>query len=365
MGLFKAFAGAVKGTFADQWKEVITAGPFDELTAVAPGVMILANNGRGVNRRGSVGVISAGSKIFVPEHTAMVIFDQGGIEEVVVAPGGYVYDNGEATVFDDGGVDTLLDSVADRFEFGGQPSELKHVAFVNLRELRGIKFGTRGPMPYHDKFYDVDLEVMAYGKFSLRIDDPAKFVRNFLPPNVISYSFADLATREQVVAEFLQDFNVALNALSEQFRISQLPAQGAALASVLKQQQAQAGSWSQRFGMVVESVGIESIQFSEASRELVRQYSAKRLDVTSYEGVSKHAADIAAQQKIAAGIQHKGLGDGAGLLVGLNVASQITGHQQADISEQIALVTKLKSLLDAGILTAAEFEAKKREIMGL
>lgn len=30
MAIFKAFSGAIGGTFADLWKDVITAGPFDE-----------------------------------------------------------------------------------------------------------------------------------------------------------------------------------------------------------------------------------------------------------------------------------------------------------------------------------------------
>lgn len=40
------------------------------------------------------------------------------------------------------GIGSLFSSVASRFTFGGQPVETKYVAFVNLREIRGIKFGT-------------------------------------------------------------------------------------------------------------------------------------------------------------------------------------------------------------------------------
>lgn len=264
-----------------------------------------------------------------------------------------------------------MDEAADRFEFGGQPSELKHVAFVNLRELRGIKFGTRGPQPYHDKFYDVDLEVMAYGRLSIRIINPVKFVKNFLPPNTTSYTFSDLSSREQLVSEFLQDFSGTLNALSESVRVSQLPSQGSAIAKQMMSLQSNGGSWAHRFGIQIESVGIENIQYSDDSRELVKKFASKRMDVTSYEGVSDRAANIAAQQKIAQGIQENGLGDGAGMVLGMNIANEMVGtpkpsaKPEIDFSKQIELVSQLKSLLDSGVLTEDEFNRKKREIMGL
>ena len=78
MGIIKAFTGAIGGTFADQWKDIITAGVFDEHTVVAPGILKSTNNGRGTNNNGSDGIISNGSKIYVPENTAAFIFSQSG-----------------------------------------------------------------------------------------------------------------------------------------------------------------------------------------------------------------------------------------------------------------------------------------------
>lgn len=73
MGIIKAFAGSISGTFADQWKDIITAGQFDEHTVVTSGVYKRTNNGRGSNLYGSDGVITNGSKIYVPENTAAFI----------------------------------------------------------------------------------------------------------------------------------------------------------------------------------------------------------------------------------------------------------------------------------------------------
>ena len=184
MGIIKAFSGALSGTFADQWKEIITAGAFGERTAVAPGLLRARNNGRGENFKGSVGVITNGSKIYVPENTAAVVINQGGIESVLTEPGGYVYKTDEASIFSGGGIGSLVNTVVDRVSYGGQTASNIRVVFVNLRELRDIKFGTQGALMYNDRFYGADLEIMAHGCFSICVYDPNLFIRNFVPANV-------------------------------------------------------------------------------------------------------------------------------------------------------------------------------------
>ena len=87
MGILQAIGGAVGGTFGDQWKDIITSGHFDEHTALAPGERRNTDNGRGSNGRGSEGVITNGSKIYVPENTAAFIFNQSGIENIISQPG--------------------------------------------------------------------------------------------------------------------------------------------------------------------------------------------------------------------------------------------------------------------------------------
>ena len=64
---------------------------------------------------------------------------------------------------------------------------------------------------YNDLFYGADLEVRAFGTFSIQITDAERFVRNFLPANVSYYTFDSLQARSQIVTEFLQSLFVALN----------------------------------------------------------------------------------------------------------------------------------------------------------
>lgn len=375
MGIIRAFTGAISGTFADQWKDIITAGHFDEHTVVSPGILRQPDKGRGSYNLATEGVISNGSKIFVPENTSAFIFSQSGIEDIITEAGGYEYQSGQSTIFNgDGFGKSILKQAKDRVGYGGQTAEQKRVAFVNLREIRGINFGTRGPLMYHDMFYGTDLEITAFGSFSLRVLDPTKFIRNFVPANTSYYTFDDPRARSQILSEFLQSFVVALNSMSSTYRISQLPSQANKIATIIADENSNAGAWKERFGFEVVHVGIENIEFSPESKELVKQYSAKKMDWKVLDDVSQATSNIAAQQKMAQGVQDHGFGSMPGMVLGMgmvqglnpqNVAPVEQAPPTLSIEEQIETLKKLKDLVDAGILSEDEFNAKKREILGL
>lgn len=389
MGILDAAFDAFSGTLADQWKDIVTVEEFDERTAVAPGVRKRSNEGYGYNQ-GQSNILSNGSIIYVPENTAAFIFSQSGIEDVITTPGGYEYRDGQLSVFDkqsrdeSGIVKTLFNQTAQRIGFSGMSADDKRVSFVNLRELRGIKFGTRGPLAYNDLYYETDLEVYAYGLFSIKIVEPAAFVRNFLPANARSYSFNDFESRSQLVAEFLHSFIVALNSLSTEYRISQLPSQAGKIADQIRSEGENAGTWRQRFGIELCGVAVENIEFSDDSRELVHSYSEKKMSVRAYEGVSAQAGNMAAQQMIAEGVRENGLGDGGNMLFGLGLAGSLNPQNASQATEaaapakdvdarpaapsvddQVETLKKLKELVDMGILTPEEFTAKKKQLLGL
>ena len=114
MAVIKAFAGALGGTFADLWRDIITAGPFTEHTVVVPGIPRGSNNDRGSNEYGSEGIITNGSRIYVPENTAAFIFSETGIENVITESGGYEYRNGEQSVLAGDGIGSFINQVAGR-----------------------------------------------------------------------------------------------------------------------------------------------------------------------------------------------------------------------------------------------------------
>ena len=240
MAIIKAFAGALGRNVRGSMERHHHCRSVRRDASVCTGSP-KRRDGRGSNEYGSEGVISNGSHIYVPENTAAFIFSESGIENVITEPGGYEYRDGEKSVLAGDGIGSLFSSVASRLTFGGQPVETKYVAFVNLREIRGIKFGTPAPLVYNDKFYGVDLEIRARGTMSLKVTDPVRFVRNYVPANVTSYAFDNPKAREQILSEFVQSFIVAINSLSDQYRISQLPAHANDIATRVRNDETNAG----------------------------------------------------------------------------------------------------------------------------
>lgn len=120
---------------------------------------------------------------------------------------------------------------------------------------------------------------------------------------------------------------------------------------------------------MLTNIGIENIQFSEESKQLVNQYSSNKMNIKAYENISKATSNIAAQQKIAEGIKDFGLSEGGAMLFGMNYVQGITQDAQVkqtlSFDEQIEMLKKLKSLVDEGIITQEEFNKKKKEIMDL
>lgn len=367
MGIIRAFKNAVASTFADQWKEIITAGEFDEHTVVSLGVLKTTNLGRGTNNPGSDGVISNGSKIFVPENTAAVIFNQASIENIILESGGYEYQDGDKSVFNhDGLISPITSQVKKRFGFGGISPDTKRISFVNLREIRNIKFGTPGAQIYNDPAYGVDLALHAYGYFSVKIVDIEKFVQNFLSANVYTCSFDDPEIVAPIVADFLQSFSVALNTMSANYRVSQVMSMENEISKQITDDLINAGTWKERFGLELVKATIEHIELSDESKELIQHYAERKMDLGALSDVPLKASNISAQQKIAEGVQSNGFGDMGGMLFGLNMIQGLNangGPKQISVDQQLETVKKLKEAMDAGILTPDEFEAKKKEVL--
>ena len=113
MGFVRVFKGAFGGTLRDQWVDFYA--PKDNLSitaAVFPGVARGTNKNRGANIKGNENVISNGSKVVVPEGTALVTMQDGAITNVITEAGGYIYNtndpNAKSIFAGDGFVDTIV-----------------------------------------------------------------------------------------------------------------------------------------------------------------------------------------------------------------------------------------------------------------
>lgn len=416
MGFIKAFSGAISGTFADQWKDFYgprqgvpaTAGLFE---AVAQGT----NAGIEENTKGSQNIISNGSKIIVPEGTALITMQDGAITGCIAEPGGYTYTsqdpNSRSLFAGDGIFASTLSTTWERFKFGGQPGAQQLAFYVNLKEIPNNRFGTQSEIYWDDAFFGTQVGAVTRGTYTLKIVDPILFVKNFVPaaylqPGAPVFDFADMDNDagtqlfNEVVGTLSAAFSNYTNDPSKGNRISKIQGDQIGFAQSMAQAVEDAYQWKSTRGLEIVKTAILSIEYDEDTKKLMS-------DVKAADALSGARGNAFMQQAVARGMQAAGEnGGGANMAfmgMGMQAAGGMMGGMQQPMTQSsyqpnfgaaqpmqqpmqqpmaapvqpaaqpqpvpaqedpTEKLLKMKQLLDAGAISQEEFDKVKQQILG-
>lgn len=413
MGFIQAIKGAVGGTLADQWQDFY--GPMTGVSptaAIFPGIPMGTNRGRGENYKGNANVISNGSKIIVPEGTALITVQEGAVTGIITEPGGYIYNNQDInskSIFaGDGFMDSLVKSSWEKFKFGGIPAANQLVFYVNLKEIPNNKFGTQSEIYWDDAFFGTQVGALTRGTYSLRIIDPILFVKNFVPVKYLTtggdiFDFQDMdndASEQlfnEVVSSLSAAFSLYTNDPGKGNRISRIQSDQIGFAQSLSSAVEEGYQWKSTRGLEIVKTAIVSIEYDEDTKQLMK-------DVKAADALAGSRGDSFMKQSVARGIQaagENGGGDGIAFMgMGMNAAmntmnamgqsnnpnsyqpnfsqnqqamNQQTMNQQPVNNQQaeqppVDPTTKLiemKKLLDAGVITEEEFKKIRFDLLGI
>ena len=326
MGIIKTAFNAAGGTLADQWLEVIEPFEMDDNTVLTRGVSMRRGDKRNGNRKGSQDVISDGSVIHVYPNQFMMLIDGGKIVDYTAEEGYYQVDTTSAPSLFSG---SLGDSVKDFFErvkFGGASPVSQKVYYINLQEIKGIKFGTRTPINYFDNMYNAELFLRAHGTYSIRITDPLRFYYEAIPRNQEMVKIQDI--NEQYLSEFLEALQAAINQMSaDGIRISYVASKGRELSRYMSDILDE--DWKNTRGMEIQAVGIASISYDAESQKLInmRNQGAMLSDAAIREGYVQGAM---ARGFEAAGSNANGAAAG---FMGINMGMQSGGGMAGAFSQ--------------------------------
>ncbi len=326
MGIIKALTSAIGSSLADQWLEVIEADNMSDSTVFTCGVQVRKNDRRNQNEKGTMDTVSNGSVIHVQPNQFMMLVDGGKVVDYTAEEGYYTVNNSSLpSLFNGQFGDTLKESF-NRIRYGGTTPTSQQVFYINLQEIKGIKFGTRNPINYFDCFYNAELFLRAHGTYSIKITDPLKFFSEAIPRNRSRVDIGDI--NEQYLTEFLDALQSAMNQMSaDGERISFVTSKSRELSKYLSGILDE--DWDKLRGMQIQSVGIASISYDDASTKLInmRNQGAMLVDPNIREGYI--------QGSVARGIEAAGSNAGGAMngFLGMGIGMQNTGVSVGAMSQ--------------------------------
>lgn len=403
MGFIKAFSGALGGTLADQWQDFYM--PRQDVSATAALFQAVPqgqNNGRGENYKGNENIISNGSKIVVPEGTALITIQDGAITGMIAEPGGFIFrsddPNSQSMFAGDGIFGQTLKQTWEKVKFGGQPGSQQLAFYVNLKPITGNRFGTQTPIYWQDEFLATKAGGSARGTYSLQIIDPLMFFKTFVPdmykqPGAPVFDFADMdnTAGEHLFNDFLTCLTGAFKRFSLKSKengmdtIDYIQSNLDQFAITMDEEIENTYQWSTNYGLKVISVNMqadydgptqeildEARKADQEIRKAARMGAAYSNNMAGMMAAASGQAMQAAANENGAMMGFMGMNmaqqNGANLMgVANNMqpAQQPAPNQSAPAQDPTTKLLEMKKLLDAGAITQEDYDKVKAQLLGL
>ena len=261
-----------------------------------------------------------------------------------------------------------------------------------MKEIPNNKFGTQSEIYWDDAYLNTQVGAVTRGTYTLKIVDPLLFVKNFVPqsylqPNAPVFDFADMnndACNElfnEVVSTLSSAFSIYTNDPDKGNRITKIQSDQLGFGKAMGDAVENAYNWKSDRGLEIVKTAILAIEYDEDTKALLS-------DVKKADALSGNRGNSFMQQSVARGVQSAGEnGGGTGMAfmgMGMQAGSgMMQGVQQQGSSNQNPFInvnqgqaqtqatdpyeelTKLKGLLDAGVISQEDFDAKKKSLLGL
>lgn len=296
------------------------------------------------------GEIQYGAQLTVRESQAAVLVDEGRIADVF-GPGRYTLTTRTLPLL------TSLKNWDKQFE-----SPFKSdVYFFSTRLQLDRRWGTPNPITIRDRDFGV-VRVRAFGIYAYGLSDVRRF------HSEIS------GTRERYTVDDLdgQLRSLVIASMSDLFGESGVPfldmaANQDELSRILK---GRLDPVFARYGLTLDSFAVQSVSLPEELQKVLDSRIGMNMvgDLGRYTRYQvANSIPLAAQNE--GGVAGIGAGVGAGLGIGqtMNAALAQTlspANPSGGIDEIFAVLEKLHGLVAKGIVTQAEFDAKKSELLG-
>ncbi|MBQ6385887.1 MAG: SPFH domain-containing protein [Lachnospiraceae bacterium] len=288
--------------------------------------------------------IKQGSKIIVREGQ-MAAFVRSGQLADVMSPGTYTLNTKNFPILSSLGA----------FPFLFTSPVISDVYFISTRQFIGNTWGTKNPVLKRDRNMQM-VRIRAFGQFSFRVIDVTTFMRElfgsmgiYLTYDVIHYLKGIIS---ETFATIIGNTDMGVLDLATQYR------------NLSGELQRESNIKANRIGIEFSDVVIENVSLPDNVEKLIDEQSgiglAKQDMATYMQYQTARAMRDAAKQK--GGLA----GLGAGMALGNNMIRNINDASAGASANHVAdELRRLKELCDEGIITEADFEAKKKQLLGI
>lgn len=239
------------------------------------------------------------------------------------------------------------------------------VIFFSHRLQLDRKWGTPNPLTLRDPEFGV-VRLRAFGMYSYRLSDPTLFYKEVCGTRA-SYTVDELdgQLRHLMIAELTQLF------ANSKLPFIDMAANQGELAKALYTQMTPVFA---RYGLTLDNLAVENISLPEELQAVLD----KRIGMNMVGDLNRYtqyqvadAIPLAAQNE--GGVAGAGAGMGAGLAMAQSIAQSMAHGTTPGINvtppaaaqdDIIATLEKLHALVGKGVLTQAEFDTKKAELLG-
>lgn len=296
--------------------------------------------------------IQNGAQLVVRETQMALFVDEGHVADLF-GPGTHTLDTRTLPV---------LTNLKHWDKFFASPFK-SDVYFFATRLQLARKWGTPNPITIRDKEFGM-VRMRGFGQYAYRIADPKLFFQHVSGTRDI-YTVDDLDQQLR---------GVVVAGITDLFAESGIPfidmaANQDEMAGMLKKKLE--GEFA-RLGLLLDNFVVQNLSLPDELQKVLDERIGMGIvgDLSKYtQYQAARAIPIAAANE--GGAAGAGVGLGAGIALGQTMANALSGNNagggQAPASvsadEVTALLEKLHDLMTKGVLTQAEFEAKKAELL--
>jgi len=297
--------------------------------------------------------IKNASKLIVGPGQGAVLVYEGKVVDVLTEEGTFNLKTDNHPFF------TTLVNLRQNFE----SKHKLHIYFYRKAQVTNQQWGTSSPVKFIDEQYNLPVEMGVNGTFSYQISDVEHFFKDIVGART---EVSSSEIRDLILGRLSQNIVTTIHKLGYSYNQidGHLTEIGQELATLLNEE-------TQKLGFTLTDFRVDGTLFDEQTQERIGRIADVTADSQAAQAGGLTYAELEKLRALRDAARNEGglSGSGVQMGVGLEMGKQMGAATQLmnerstaddDLSRRLA---RLRLLRDENVITDADYEAKKRELL--